>query len=274
MIHFVTQFPSERNDSMKISVKPAILKYLVLAAGGLGLVLRALLYALTTDEQGLLARNHPLAILLSALTIVVLAGVFLLSRSITGPERYSDCFQPSLPGGIGCMLAAVGILITTISEMGSASDSVDLVVRVMAFAAIGALIVAGLSRLMGSRASFLFYVALCLYFCVRMVSQYRHWSSNPQLQDYCFHLLACVGLMLTAYHHAAFGADMSSHRNLWFYALATVYLCCVSLAGPEHQLFYLGTGIWAFTSLSNLTPKKRRQRPNLNLEEEPGTGEV
>ena len=34
------------------------------------------------------------------------------------------------------------------------------------------------------------------------------------------------------------------------------------------QLFFLGTGIWALADLSNLTPRLRRQRPNLHLEEQ------
>lgn len=259
---------------MKLSVKPHLLKYLVLAAGGIGLVLRALLYALATDEAGFLPRNHPLSILLVALTLVVLAGLFLLSRPIAGPERFDDCFHPSIPGGIGCLLAAVGILLTTISEMAGPTDSVGLIVLVLGFASVAALLVAALSRLMGSKASFAFYVVVCLYFCMRMVSQYRTWSAIPQMQDYCFQLLACVSLMITAYHHAAFNVDMGRHKSLWFFSLMSVFLCALSLAGPENQLFYLGAGIWAFTNLSNLTARKRRERPNLQLEEERDSGEV
>lgn len=259
---------------MKFSMKPTLLKYLVLAVGGIGLVLRALLYALATDEAGLLPRNHPLAILLTALAVAVLAGLLLLCRPITGPERHHDCFHPSIPGAIGCLLAAAAILLTTISELSGPTDSVGLIVRVLGFVSVATLLVAALSRMMGSKAPFLFYVALCLYFCLRMVSQYRSWSSTPQLQDYCFQLLACVSLMITAYHHAAFHVDMGRHRSLWFFSLISVFLCCLSLAGPENQLFYLGTGAWAFTNLSNLTARKRRQRPNLQLEEERDSGEV
>ena len=252
---------------MKISVKPNLLKYLVLGAGVLGLVLRWLLYAAGTDDQGLLEQNHPARYLLWILSAAVLAGTFLLTRKITGPEQYSDCFHTSALSSTGCLAAAVCILITTVSEMATPPDSVQLLVRILGFAAIAVLAVAGFSRLIGVRPFFLFYAALCVYFAVRMVCQYREWSSDPQLQDYCYQLLAGVALMLTAYHHAAFGADMGSHKDQWFFSLAAVYLCCLSLAGPQNQLFYLGCGIWAFTGLSSLTPKARRQRPNLNLEE-------
>lgn len=251
---------------MKISVKPATLKYLVLGAGALGLLLRFLLYATGTDDQGLLVRGHFSSYLMWILNTVVLVGLFLLSRSITGPELYRDCFPTSTPAGIGCILAAVGVLITTIAE-ASATDTTQLLCTVLGFAAVLILLFLGFCRLCGFEPNFLFPAVLCVYFAIRMVSQYRNWSADPQLQDYCYHLCACVGLMLTAYHHAAFGAGMGSHRQLWFFSLATVYLCCLTLAGPENQLFYLTTGIWLFTNLTSLAAKPRRRRPALNLEE-------
>ena len=253
---------------MKISVKPNLLKYLVPGASVLGLALRWLLYATGTDSQGMLVRSHPAHPILWLLSAVTLVGLFLLTRKIEGPELYDDCFQPSAPAGVGCLIATAALLITTISEMATAPDSVELAVRIMGFVAVACLAVAALCRFMGLKPLFLFYVAVAGYFAIHMVCQYRIWSSDPQLQDYCYQLLACVALMLTAYHHAAFGADMGSHKQLWFFSLAAVYLCGLSLAGPENQLFYLGCGIWAFSGLTSLTPKARRQRPSMNLEEQ------
>ncbi|MBQ7801337.1 MAG: hypothetical protein IJ375_03315 [Oscillospiraceae bacterium] len=252
---------------MKISVKPNLLKYLALGAGALGLLLRWLLYATGTDDQGMLLRSHPSQYLLWLLSAAALAGAYLLTRSITGPERYDDCFHTSALSGVGCLLAAAGILITTISNMSDPPDSVTLIMWILGYGAAAALAVAGFCRLAGMKPSFLFYVVLSAYFAVRMVCQYRQWSSDPQLQDYCYQLLACVALMITAYHHAAFGTELGSHKSLWFFSLAAVFLCCLCLAGPGDQLFYLGSGIWAFTGLSSLTPRARRQRPDLNLEE-------
>ena len=253
---------------MKVSANSALIKLTVLTAGGTGLLIRALLYATATDAKGLLSRNHPLSILLTALSIIVVAGIFLLTRPIHGPKTYADSFHPSIPGGLGCMLASAGILLTTINELSAPADPVSLLLRGAGFLAAACLLVAGACRMMGSRGPFLFYAMASLYFCLRMVCQYRLWSDIPQLQDYAFQLLACMTLMLTAYHHAAFGADMGRHKSLWFFGLTSVYLCCLCLAGPENQLFFLGTGIWALADLSNLTPRLRRQRPNLHLEEQ------
>lgn len=251
---------------MKLSVKPNILKYLVLGAGALGLLLRFLLYATGMDEQGLLLRNHICSYLIGALNIAAAAAIWLLTRTVKGPELYRECYPTSIPAGVGCILAALGILITTLGEL-SAANSTQLLVTVLGFAAVLMLVLLSFCRLCGYEPFFLFYAVVCVYFAIRMVSQYRQWSADPQLQDYCYQLCACVGLMLTSYHHAAFGAGMGNHRRLWLFSLATVYLCCLTLAGPSGQLFYLSAGIWVFTNMTNLTAKPRRRRPTLNLEE-------
>ena len=258
---------------MKFSVKPKILIYLVLGSGVLGLALRYLLYATGTDSQGLLAASHFARYLIWILTAVTLAGLFLLTRQISGPELYRDCFPASTPAGIGGILAAIGVLLTTITEASAGTGAAEMACTVLGYVAALVLLFVGVCRLCGMQPGFLFHAVLSIYFALRMVAQYRHWSSDPQLMDYCFHLCACVGLMLTSYHHAAFGAELASHKRLWFFSLATVYLCCLALAGPENQLFYLTCGIWLFTNLSSLEAKPRRQRPSLNLDTEPGPQE-
>ena len=99
-----------------------------------------------------------------------------------------------------------------------------------------------------------------------MISRYQLWSSDPQLQDYCFYLTAYVALMLTAYHHAAFDARMGSHKALWLYSLAAVYLGCLSLKGNMDIALLLGCSAWAFTNLTCMTPRPRRKRPVLKLD--------
>lgn len=254
---------------MKISVKPQLLKFLVLGIGGLGLALRILLYTTGMDEKGLLVEGHWAHTGIWLLTAAAALAMFLFTRPIEGPADHRDCYPVSIPGGLGALATAGAILAASISEIGSAAMPVQRFVWILGFVAAAALAVIGLCRLTGAKAHFLLYGALCLYFALRMVAQYQIWSSDPQLMDYCFYLTAYVALMLTAYHHAAFAADMGSHRKLWFFSLATVYLCCLSLKGTRDTLLMLTGGIWAFTNLTSLTLRARRQRPQLILEEEP-----
>lgn len=254
---------------MKLSVKPNQLKWIILGAGGLGFLLRVLLYTTGTDEKGLLVSGHWAVIALGILTLAVAAGLFLLTKPIQGPQRYQDCFPVSWVSAAGAILAALGILVTTVSGIGSATDTIELVIRVLGFVSVAALAVVAVCRLTGAKPVFPCHAVVCVYFALRMVSQYRHWSADPQLQDYCFYLFAYGALMLAAYQQAAFDAGMGSHRALWVLNLASVYLCFLALYGCQDALLLFTAGIWAFTNLTALKAKPRRQRPALVLDEQP-----
>lgn len=233
---------------MKVLIKPNQLKLAILGSGILGLVLRIVLYATGIDGRGLLEAGHWADIGLWGLTLVTLVVLFLGTRSI-GPSVSQKDLPASLWGGLGALAAAVGIGITTISEFAAFSSRLMLIVWLLGLCSAVSMAVAGILSLTGRKPHFAFYVVLCVYFALRMLSRYRLWSATPQLQDYCFYLLAHAALMLTAYHRAAFGAGMGRYHSLWFFALAAVYLCCLSVRGARDMLLLLGCGVWAFCGL-------------------------
>lgn len=253
---------------MKRSVKPELLKFLILGAGGLALAFRAALYSTGMDEKGLLVSGHWAGIAIWLLTALTAGALLILTRSIQGPEQYQDAHPASFTAALGALALAAGLGITTISEFAEFTGILRLLVWILGLGAAVSMGYISLCRMTGGKPLFLCHGIVCIYFALRMVSQYQLWSSNPQLQDYVFYLGAHVALMLHAYHQAAFDADLGSHRGLWVSALAAVYLCCLSLRGTADMILLLSAGIWAFTGTTNLTVRPRRQRPTLNLEEE------
>ena len=253
---------------MKRAVKPDSLKYLILGAGGLGLVLRILLYATGIDGRGLLVRGHWAWITLWILTLLTGAAILALTRLIHCPVTPEALSPVSFSGAMGAFAAMAGIGLTTILEFSRDFGGIALPVWVLGLCSTVAMGVIGACRLTGRKPHPLLHALLCVYFALRMMSRYRLWCSDPQLQDYCFYLGAYVALMLAAYHHAALGADMGSHRPLWRYSLAAVYLGCVSLKSNMDAALLFGCSVWAFTNLTCLTPRPRRQRPVLNLDDD------
>ena len=254
---------------MKLTVKPNLLKNMILGASVLGFVLRIVLYTTGFDGRGLLIQGHWASICLWVLTAVVAALILVFTRKLEGPADYCDAFPTSVSGAAGAFAAAFGIGITTVREFAEFSSLLHLIVWVLGLGTTAALIFIGICRLLRRRPYFLFHTVVCIYFALRMVSQYQHWSADPQLQDYCFYLCAYVALMLTAYQHAAFDADIGKHRSLWRLSLASVFLSCLSLNGTPDALLLLSCGIWAFANLSCLQVRPRRQRPALHLDEMP-----
>ena len=240
-------------------MKPYNLPIMVLATGILGLLLRLWLHSSADSSTGLLAANHPASFLLWALTLAVVAAIVWVSRDLKCAPRYKFNFPPFLPGAVGCLLGAVSIGISAVSEWIQYPDTLTVVASLLGILSTAALLFLADARRKGSRPSLLYYGVICLYFMFRLVSQYRHWSADPQLMNYCFPLLASVCLMLSAYHNAAFLAKQGNRRMHTIFHLCAVYFCFLSLLGSDNFLFYLGTGIWMVTNLCNLTPMRRRE---------------
>ena len=244
---------------MKKLLNPMSLPWVTLAAGAAGLVLRLWLLASRADETGMLAPGvHPAAVLLWLLTAAMVALLWLATDRLLEGAKYRFNFPPSLQSAIGCLLGGASILVTCIIELIVYSDTLNLLTCLLGFLSAAALVYVAYCRWKGLRMNILFHGAVCLYLMLRLVGQYRHWSSDPQLLDYCFQLMATVCIMLSVYHRAAFDADSGNRRLYAVFHLGAVYFCCLSLVGSENIVFYLGIGIWMFFDLCSLRPMPRR----------------
>lgn len=241
---------------MKLSVKPILLKLLTLAAGGLGLMLRIVLYATGIDEKGLLIAGHWAGTSLWLISVMILAALFVLTRPIRGARDYRNIHPVSLTAGLGAFAASFGFVYTAIGELGMQSTAV----MALTFASALALAFIGFCRISRMKPHFLCHAVLCVFFALRMVSKYQGWNSDPQVLDYVFYLGAYVALMLTAYLHAAIDTGMGRQRELWLMSLIAVYLCMVSLMDTMDTWLLLGCAVWALTNLPNMKFRIRRRR--------------
>lgn len=255
---------------MKKLLIPRNLKLLIPGCGLLGLLLRLLLVATGTDGKGLIVSFHPAWIALLVLTCAVLAALLLGSSNIHGSMSYKASFPRSVFPLAAGVLAAIAAVVSLIRHLHAdaviaippnifTTAAFFLTGAVMILAA-AAFILAGLCRLTERKVPFLLHVVICVWFALEMLNLYQTWSFDPQIQDYCFQLLACIALTMTAYQLASFDIDKGSHRKLWFWGLAATYLCCLCL---DSGLFCIAGAAWAW---SNLTTLRRRQRKTMEME--------
>ena len=232
---------------MKLKFKFSQLQLAALSAGLLGFLLRSVLYTTALDEQGLLVAGHwtqPLLLALSVLVIVLFAlGCLLLPKPANTPGRLQ-----SLAAGFGCFVGAAGFLSVAIFKDFSAPGIFNLSSGVFSIAAAASLVFIGIHRCIGRAPHFAAHLLVCLAMGIRMISQYRLWSSAPQIADYCFLILALVTLMLSAYHAASIDAGVSGWRLSRFYGLMAVFFSMVSAYGASDPLIPL-CGLWALTNL-------------------------
>ena len=232
-------------------IKPSCLPALTLAGGILGLALRAWLVLAGTDERGLLVTTHPAHILVFVLTALVLAVIFLCVRPLGTLEHYQALFPNGILSGTGCITAALGVLWVCLRDRSMRTDTVTNVCLILGILAAGCLVAVAVCRFTQRRPTFYLHVVITLFLMVHLVSQYRLWSSEPQLQVYFFPLLSSVFLMLTAYYSAVLDAKKTSRQWFVFCNQSALFFCCISL-WSDSWLFYLTMAFWMFTGLCSL----------------------
>lgn len=236
---------------MKNLLKPTNLPALTAALGGIGLVLRRVLYALAVDEKNLLQSGHVLELLVWLVTIAAAVLVIAGVRKQAGSGHYEDNFGASLMGALGAAALAVGVFLTALAD-GLAISGLEQIRDILGIAAAAALMVIAAFRWKGRKPFFALHTVVCVFFAIHLVSCYRGWSSNPQIQDYVFTLFACIGLMLFAYQQASFDVDIGKRKFSLGVGLLTAFACFVSLSGTDNPVLYLTGGIWIVTNLCRL----------------------
>ena len=117
---------------------------------------------------------------------------------------------------IGCVAGGAGIVLTGILEKPAQAEIVWLLSLVTGCIACVCLLVIGYGRLKGRKPHYLLHCAVTVYFVVHLVSKYRSWSSEPQLQVFFFPLLAGVFLTLAAYQRTCLDAGQGSRKYYGF----------------------------------------------------------
>lgn len=236
---------------MKKMIKPSILPIFTLAAGILGLGLRVWLFFGGTDRKGLLVASHPANALTFILTALVLAALFLFIRPLNAVDRYQKLFPRAKFPAAGCVAAAVGIAWVNLRDLNMRTDAITMISLFLGILAFISLLILACCRFKRIRPVFFLHMVVTVYLMFHLISQYRLWSAEPQLQVYFFPLLSSVFLMLTGYHNAVLDARKSDRKWFVFCNQGALYCCCLSLWG-DSWLFYLTMGFWMLSSLCSL----------------------
>lgn len=221
----------------------------VLILGLAAFALRTGLYAVAVDVKGLLVRNHPLEVALSALTGLTLVLAALLAWKQKVPDCGEAGFEGNMLAALGTVSLGVGILLTVLAEGPVLGSNLVKIWWILGLAAPACLLLSAIVRLLGKRTLFLPLVAVCLFFLVHIVTRYQLWSANPQMQDYLYALLGAMALMFFGFYEASQVADCGNHRLRLGMGLAAIYLCLAELARSSCPALYLGGILWVLTQL-------------------------
>lgn len=243
---------------MKRNAGSKALPVLMLILGLAAFALRTGLYVVATDAKGLLVRNHPLALVLSALTGLAL----VLAAFFAWKQKETDCsetrFTENMLAALGTVALGAGILVTVLLEGPVLSSNLVKAWWILGMAAPACLMLNAMLRLLGKRPLFLPLVAVCLFFLVHIVTRYQLWSANPQMQDYLYALLGAMTLMFFGFYEASQEADCGNPRLRLGMGLAAIYLCLAELARSSCPALYLGGILWVLSQLCCAGNKEKK----------------
>lgn len=245
---------------MNRSIKNSILPGVTLVCGSFGLLLLVWLFS-TKNSLGFIQRGHISQMLLFLLTGIFLLALFVITRTMRQANKYEFNFPASPVSAIGSMLAGLGIGMACGMELVAVGDDwLSLATAVAGLLAAVGLLWSAKCRWEGSVASVLCHGSICIWLMLRLLSLYRLWSAEPQLENYFFQLMATAFCMMASYQRAAFAQGLGNRAKYSLFALAGLYCCCLSLAEPESMLPYLSLGLWLATDLCDLTPMPAEKR--------------
>lgn len=245
---------------MNQSKLAARLPGIVLALGVVCMILRWLLYRVNLDSCLLLTPGHPLEFLVWLLTIGVTILVFAVGLKMRDPSAFEENFFPSPVGCIGCCTAAFLICYTVLSTPAGIPGAPGLLWKVLGVLSVPTLMAAGYGRLTRKHFLYLFFVVPSLFFLFHIITHYRAWSSETQLQTYFFPLFAAVMLTFFLFYTAAFAVDLKYRRQQIITGLLGTFLYLVDLSRTEYPWLCLAGVILCLTNLCAFTPDTKRTR--------------
>lgn len=252
---------------MKRSLKNKILPWLAPVLGALGMAAMWAVYTLGTDDQSLILPFHGSAIAVWLLTAAMVGGLVFLLHGMEDTAGYRRLFPDSRLAALGTLAAGVSILSSAAESLTVMDEPVRMVSGLLKIAAGAALVYLAWCRWKNVRGSFLAWAAVTAYMLLRIMFEYRAWSTQPELLHYCFPLLASICMALAMYHRTAFAVKLGSRLQFLFFSQFGAFCCLLALPGTPAP-FYMGMAAWALTDRCSLKALKPKQ-PDVPPEETP-----
>ena len=235
---------------MKKFLKNQLILSVTALLGLVGAFLHHRMLVTGLDEKGLLIPGHPMTIALWVLCLGFIAAAFGISQTQKVTASFRKHFPAckirgalSIAGGAAVALYAVTLVLQA-----------QLLVGVLGIAAGIGMAFTGLCRFQGKHPSPMFHCIVCVFFIVRLVLSFQGWSADPQLQDYVVQLMACINLMMFAFHRASSDANMLNPKRTAFFGLCASFFCLASLADTSMALLFIGAGLWSVGAAPTLEP--------------------
>ena len=169
--------------------------------------------------------------------------------------------SPALPAQVlGALLLTVGAVLRVFTPGVTAEFWVGVATLV------GALCLAACAAqtMMGHQPSPVLYMAAAAALFLKMIPQFRLWSLDPVIADYCFRLFAAIAALCLTFYIGGFALETGKRGITLFWSIACLFFSVVSLSGggAAEVIAHLGWAVYSGAEVWLLLAKpKKRRRP-------------
>lgn len=212
------------------------------------------------DEIGVIPGSGRALVWIAIAVVILFAGY---SYFLRGRKKYSAISSRWLPlMGASCAAAAL-LLVGSILRLGAPMEKSALVIAIGGIVAAGCWVGTALSRYQAKQAHGALFLLPAVFYVVDLVLQFRLWTRDPVILDYCFDLLALICTMCALFHLSGFSFDQGHRRITVFFVLCGVFFNAAAMAGAPAAEFlgYLAAALWLLVNLwLLLRPASQREK--------------
>lgn len=187
-------------------------------------------------------------------TAIIVLVTWFQSRTVKIRSIYVDCFSSDKIWLIPSILGALGLVLGNGLLIFSGVNGADAVIAYLGLVAGGSIAVIAIGRHSGTVMSLWIHAAITIYLIVKLIFDFRDWSVDPTLMDYCFSLFAAICAMLANCQIGLFVLGKGhSQRTIFWCILATVFsLCAIADGNLASQLILGGMAAWTVANAGQL----------------------
>lgn len=233
----------------------------ILAAGA-AYILRLRQLEQMYDAEGLVIRGMGKGPLTWLCAAAVLAAA--ICARLLLPRKEYDALSSSASGVLLCGLAgAAGMALGSVALALDLERSYDILLAAGGVVTAICWAAAALDRARGRRIPAALLMLPTLFFAVELVLEFRNWSKDPAILDYCFDLLALICVMCASFELGGFCFDKGRRRSAVFFCCCAAVFGAAAVAGSRLRELCMtgGAVLWLMSSLWPLLGAQAGARP-------------
>jgi len=204
------------------------------------------------------AGKGPLTWLCVAMVILFAVYAWLLR-----PRKKQQALSSRDPLVLVCTVAAaVGMVLGCVAMIRELENDYDLLVAAGGMITAICWVVVALDRYRGRTLPALLFMIPTLFYAIRLILDFRNWSRDPMILDYCFDLLVLICIMCATFHLGGFCFDKGGRRLSVFYCCCGIVFGAAAIAGGRLRelamtggaMLWLAGNLWVL-----LRPGRKRQ---------------